>query len=72
MKVANTYHLLSEDHVNRTVYKFADQLGYYLPEWMGRFKGVDTNDILSEYAVPIWPPLCEECNIRPPDAHSTK
>ena len=72
MKVANTYHLLSKDHVNRTVYNFADQLGRYIPEWMGRFNGVNTNEVLSEYATNIWPPMCDTCNLFPLDSHPSK
>ena len=64
-KAANPFHLLSGDHINRTFHNFSAQLHGHMPQWMGRFKGVDTTQILSSYSETVWPPMCERCNWRP-------
>ena len=72
MKVANPFHLLSSDHLNRTVHNFSAQFSGHMPEWMGKFKGVDTAQILSDYSDTVWPPICEGCNVRPLDSQQSR
>ena len=55
------------DHINRSFHNFSSQLHGHMPQWMGRFKGVDTTQILSFYSAAVWPPVCERCNWRPRD-----
>ena len=43
-----------------------------MPEWMGKFKGVDTAQILSEYSETVWPPICGGCNVLPLDSQPSR
>ena len=73
-KVATIFHILPDAHVNKTCHNFAGQLGYSMPRWMARFRGVDTRQgsLFNEYGDNIWPPLCGSCYARPLEANATR
>ena len=43
-RVATVSHLLSHDHIQKTTTNYGEKVGYHIPRWMARFKGISTTD----------------------------
>ena len=71
-KAANPYHLLSKDHIYKSFHNFSSQFHGYMPPWMGKFRGVDTAEILSPFSEDVWPSICGECSLNPLDSKEDK
>lgn len=71
-KGATVMHLLSEDHIEKTTFKYEDKVGYYIPLWMAGFTGISTTSesehLFSYDEQDIWPDVCSECNCNLADA----